>query len=101
MNLNTSPITTGGWINVLPTPVYHRAAAPKTKRPCYMDGQMSQHFSPFVSEALAAAASRHDIAAIDQLTDALVVDGLARPRGDISRLDALREAAARRYGARK
>lgn len=52
--------------------------------------------------ALQQAAFAGDLATIDQITDAtLVKDGLARPRGDISRLGEMREAAARRYGARK
>jgi len=55
-----------------------------------------------VAMALAQAAAARDLATIDQITDAtLVKDGLARPRGDVSRLGALREASARRYGARK
>lgn len=62
--------------------------------------ELSQHYPPFV--ALAQAAAARDLATIDQITDAtLVKDGLARPRGDVSRLASLREASARRYGARK
>ena len=64
--------------------------------------ELSQHYPPFVAMALQQAAFAGDLATIDQITDAtLVKDGLARPRGDISRLGEMREAAARRYGARK
>lgn len=63
--------------------------------------ELSQHYPPFDAFALSLAGPMKDHAAIDCITDKLVADGLARPRGDISRLDALREASARRYGARK
>lgn len=100
MNADT-PITSAAWIDVLPEPVLFAPKVPKTRPLSHADGEISRHFSPFVSESLAAAAARHDIFAIDQLTDALVVDGLARDRSDTSMLELLRAQAARRFGSRK
>ena len=98
MNLNTTPITTDAWINVLPEPVYRSTVAVQRKPLGYADGEISQHLPPFDATARAQARSVDEI---DAITDNLVRDGLARDRADTSMLDALRAQAARRYGSRK
>ena len=63
---------------------------------------ISQHFPPFVAQALALAAATGDIAGIDQITDAtLVKDGMCRPRWDASQLEILRGDLLQRYGSRQ
>jgi len=98
MNLNTTPITTGAWINVLPEPVYRSTVAVQRKPLAYADGEISQFLPPFDAKALSLART---IDEIDAITDKLVRDGLARDRADTSMLEVLRAQAARRYGGRK
>lgn len=50
---------------------------------------------PDICDALRYAAAMHDLQLIDQLTDRLAADGLARKRGDMSQLEMLREQCRR------
>ena len=59
------------------------------------DTPVSAHFEPFIVRDLQNAAARHDLAAIDQITDLLVQAGQVRRRGDISQLDKLRAQCSR------
>jgi len=65
------------------------------------ESTLSRLYPPLVARALAEAAVRHDIDAIDAITDnTLCKDGLARRRNDSSELDALRSDLVQRYGSR-